>query len=139
MVIKAGDTLESITLHVLESELSQGVSKCPLSYYLEASRLARHIYTDITKDPPYRVDQYTNLPSSGYLYTVTQHTLNNTFVPFSPQVGAPQRPFLTDRSAPALTLTLTPILTLTLTLTLTLALTLTLNVPLSLSLSLSLT
>ena len=49
MVIKAGDTLESITLHVLESELSQGVSKCPLSYYLEASRLARHIYTDITK------------------------------------------------------------------------------------------
>ena len=46
MVIKAGDTLESITLHVLESELSQGVSKCPLSYYLEASRLARQIYTD---------------------------------------------------------------------------------------------
>ena len=41
MVIKAGDTLESITLHVLESELSQGVSKCPLAYYLEVSRWAR--------------------------------------------------------------------------------------------------
>ena len=41
MVIKAGDTIESITLHVLESELSQGVSKRPLSYYLECSRWAR--------------------------------------------------------------------------------------------------
>ena len=41
IVIKAGDTLESIELHILESELSQGVSKCPLTYYLKVSRWAR--------------------------------------------------------------------------------------------------
>ena len=62
MVIKAGDTLESITLHVLESELSQGVSKCPLSYYLEASRLARQMFTEMYE----RSTSTQVCPSSGY-------------------------------------------------------------------------
>ena len=52
-------------------------------------------------------------------HTVNQHTLSKS-LRFSPQVGAPQRPVLSDCRAPALTLPLTPILTLALTLTLTL-------------------